>query len=90
VVSITDHYLLNRRCIQFVTLFVAVFVTNWNEQTATLSIKRSIQVSANIISGQTRIGETMKKKIVLTTLIVLALALAIGSAGAQPFDFPTR
>jgi hypothetical protein len=32
----------------------------------------------------------MKKKIVFTTLIVLALAFGLGSAGAQPFDFPTK
>jgi len=32
----------------------------------------------------------MKKKIVLIPLIGLVLAFGLGSAGAQPFDFPTK
>jgi hypothetical protein len=31
--------LINRVCIRIVTLFVTVFVTNWNKQTATLSTR---------------------------------------------------
>jgi hypothetical protein len=59
---------------QVVTTFVTLSVTNKTNQFATLSIKRSIRVSANIISGQTRIGGTMKK---LSVPMIVALLLAI-------------
>jgi hypothetical protein len=57
-----------------VTIFVTLGVTNKTHTFATLSSKRSTRVSANIISGHTRTGETMKK---LSFPMIIALLLAI-------------
>jgi hypothetical protein len=62
-----------------VTIFVTLSVTNQIHQFATLSIKRSIRVSANIISGQTRLGGTMKKISVPATITLLVATVLVSA-----------
>jgi hypothetical protein len=65
-------------------------VTNETRQFATLSIKRSIRVSANIISGQTRIGETMKKMSIVTITTGLLVSTALVGAASLSRETPLK
>src|SRR5262245_37245174 len=59
--------------IRNVTLFVTIFVTHGRGRFATLWAQRPTRVSENMKSGLPRTGETMKKKTLVTTVILLAL-----------------
>jgi hypothetical protein len=73
-----------------VTIFVTLSVTNETHQFATLSIKRSIRVSANIISGQTRIGGTMKKMSIVTIVTGLLVSAALVAAASMSREIPIK